>query len=357
MFSYFAKQKEKKIFKRTCEVAGLVRKQTYKGQTYTYVPRATIHLHEDVTVIELDIPHGLLPGDVIKNFDHFKKEYGEFGYLETTLTTATMRFFHENPFAKEYPYKLIPLPKDMIFPVFVGYEFGKPHFVDLAILPHILVCGTTGSGKSVQIRNILTTIILSSLDVDLYLYDLKRSEFFLFKSSKKTVSYAVEPEDVVKGLKFLFQELKNRGAILEEKEEAHFTDVGLKPIFVCIDEMQDLSEDAEAMGYMKKIAAQGRALGIFLLLSTQRPDATVIVGPLKNNLNVTMAFKMKNSTSSRVAIDESGAENLGNPGEMILSTTSYTKELKAPYLTIPQAKELLAPHRVIKPKEKGVYDE
>lgn len=347
----FRKHYEKKRFENVCKRSGCVAKVKFKDNNVEVTPRVLGLSEGEFFTITFTIPKGLMKNEFEKSIEHFKQEYGIFSYFELEHNRGVLRVYPVDPFEKVYPFQFEKAPLGMAFPIFVGYEDGTKHFIDLSVLPHILICGTTGSGKSVQIRNILTNLVLEGMKIELFLFDLKRTEFFLFRRLKNVTAYETEVEAIKRGLTYIKRQLDERGNQLEEQEQAMYTDIGLHPLFVCIDEMQDLAENEDCMSIIKEVAAKGRALGIFLLISTQRPDSSLLSGILKNNLNVTMAFKMKNATSSRVAIDEAGAEEIKNVGECILSTTSYSTRIKAPYLPVDEAKKLLQPY-LLPPQQK-----
>lgn len=144
--------------------------------------------------------------------------------------------------------------------------------------PHLLIAGEPGSGKSVLLRSILTTLIFnkSAEELKLYLFDLKNSEFFIFKRLPHVVENTRDPDRIKKRFVELVQEANKRGDLLEKHEVPHINKLPkeIRPPFivVCIDEFSLLVDEKKVLTAIQNLAAIGRALGIFIILSTQRPD-------------------------------------------------------------------------------------
>ena len=223
--------------------------------------------------------------------------------------------------------------------------------------PHLLIAGVTGSGKSVALRSVLTTLILNvpADRLSLYCADLKMSEFHLFAGIAKEV--VVETEDVRRVVTSIRAEMKKRGALLNKAEVAHIDDLAEKErppyIVLAIDEVALLKKDKKLMDGIEEISAIGRALGVFLILAMQRPDADVLDGKLKNNLTVRMALRFLDELNSRIAIDSGEAASIkeSQPGRMYMRLGGLT-EVQTPALELAEAKRLLKPFkRVIDDKK------
>ena len=212
--------------------------------------------------------------------------------------------------------------------------------------PHLLIAGETGTGKSTQLRSILTSLIstLPPERLELYLCDMKRSEFHIFRNVKQVKAVAVNPTDMLPMLEYLQQELNRRGDLLDAHELAHIDDLPepLPYIVLCIDEVARLKKERVIMDMIEEISAVGRALGILLILSMQRPDANLLDGALKNNLTVRMGFKCADLINSKI-IGTPGSEKLPGDGRMLLKLDGVDnlREIQAPFLPLEKAKIIL----------------
>jgi hypothetical protein len=150
-------------------------------------------------------------------------------------------------------------------------------------------------------------------------------------------------------LNYLQNETRKRGDLLDAHELSHITDLENPPphIILCIDEVALLRKEKAIMAIVEEISAISRALGIFLILSMQRPDAKLLEGALKNNLTVRMGFKCADLINSQI-IGTPDSEKLKVNGRMLLKLQGQgdVKEIQAPYLSLERAKEIL--HRYLK---------
>ena len=247
--------------------------------------------------------------------------------------------------------------KGLKLPILTGIDVqGNIIAYDMVDNPHLLIAGETGSGKSTQIRSVLTSIIqtLSTERIELYLCDLKRSEFFLFKNVEHVKEVYHSAREMLPMLEYLQLEMQKRGNQLDQHELSHIDDLPDPPpyILLCIDEVALLQDEKEIMKLVEEISAIGRALGVFLILSMQRPDSKILDGKLKNNLTVRMGFKCADLINSRV-IGTPGSEKLTIKGRMLLKLPIYSKliEIQAPYLGVDNAKKALERYKSQKPKK------
>ncbi|MFC0274097.1 FtsK/SpoIIIE domain-containing protein [Metabacillus herbersteinensis] len=221
---------------------------------------------------------------------------------------------------------------------------------DLLKQPHILIAGETGSGKSTQLRSILTTMILSKRPSELHLYlgDCKKSEFHIFRKVEHVQCVLSTSKDIRKMLKHIKRELDERSDLAEAFEVSHIDDLPIehkKPyIVVCIDEFVMLRKDEEIMEILTEIVAIGRTLGVFAILSMQRPNAKVLDTTIRANLTVSMGFKLRDVTESRI-VNTPKAHEIDVSGRFIMNSDKLY-ELQAPYLKIEDAKSLLSPFMV-----------
>lgn len=216
---------------------------------------------------------------------------------------------------------------------------GKIIVADLTRMPHMLIAGATGSGKSVCINDIIVSMVYKSSpdDVRFILVDPKRVEMSIYGSLPHLlIPVVTEPKKAAGALRWAVNEMTRRykifadlGARNLEKYNERVDSSGehLPRVVVIIDELADLMsvapEDVEDS--IQRIAQLGRAAGIHLILATQRPDATVITGLIKANINSRAAFAVSSATNSRIILDMSGAEKLLGHGDMLFHPDGSAK--------------------------------
>jgi S-DNA-T family DNA segregation ATPase FtsK/SpoIIIE len=139
-------------------------------------------------------------------------------------------------------------------------------------------------------------------------------------------------------------DLKKRGKLLDEKGLTSTAETDLPDIIVAIDEVALLKKEKKVMTAIEDISAIGRALGVYLILSMQRPDAQVLDGKLKNNLTVRLSYKQADKINSRIVLGKAGAEDLTHPGRGLLKIMD-TRVVQSPYLDVTRARTMLDPIR------------
>jgi S-DNA-T family DNA segregation ATPase FtsK/SpoIIIE len=214
---------------------------------------------------------------------------------------------------------------------------GSAIVADLDKMPHLLVAGQTGSGKSVMINTILTSLLYrnSPADLKLILVDPKRVELKPYDDIPHLLRpVIVEPEKCISALKWAVAEMERRYHALSEVSKRNIAEYnnlkkeeGMPYIVIVIDELADLmmmaARDVEAL--IVRIAQKARAVGIHLVLATQRPSVDVITGLIKANVPARIAFTTASQVDSRTIIDQVGAEKLLGQGDMLFSTADMPK--------------------------------
>ncbi|MEF7638591.1 FtsK/SpoIIIE domain-containing protein [Bacillus thuringiensis] len=314
------------------------------------------------------LPNGVDPAQIHKKWFCFQQILGENLMMEGTIKKFVLHVFHSNASLQPYDYSYKqwqPLLKPYRLPVVVGRDqFGNTIVYDMvdSNTPHLLIAGETGSGKSSMVRVILATLIqhMSPEHLHLYLGDLKNSEFHFLRRVKHVKYVCMEEHEMTSMLSKLWKEVLHRRKLMEEYELCHIDEYNqitkgkpLPYIFIAIDEVAMLQDEKECVTIIEKISAVGRSLGIFLMLSMQRPDAKILDGKLKLNLTVRMGFKCADLINSNI-VGTPGSENLSQSGQMILKLDGL-KKVQAPFLALDQAKEIIEPYRLS--KEQSVQKE
>lgn len=221
-------------------------------------------------------------------------------------------------------------------PVLVGEDStGKSIIVDITEMPHLLIAGTTGSGKSMAINALISSVITccNPCWVKLILIDPKKVELTLYKDSPHLLADVIsEVERSASILEWLVEEMDRRYQILQNAQVRHINDyyellsknnesIDIMPKIICIiDEFADLMTfDKERVeSATTKIARLSRAIGIHLIVATQRPSREILTGAVKANIPARMAFKVSTKINSQIILDDSAAVYLDGKGDMIL---------------------------------------
>ncbi|WP_127532722.1 FtsK/SpoIIIE domain-containing protein [Paenibacillus kobensis] len=303
--------------------------------------------------VNFNLPKGMDPKVIFNSLWLFKQGFGPHLDLSEDCSRFTLIIYPSDMKQFDYnPKDVVPSIQGMRLPVVAGKSRKGWESYDMVNQPHLLISGETGSGKSVAIRAILTTLIETHGDnIELYCADLKRSEFHLFRGVAKEV--VVKPNDLAVVLQKIDKEMKRRGDLLDKAEESHIDDLPNPPkyIVLAIDEVSLLRKEKEIMAMIEDISSIGRALGVFLILSMQRPDSKILDGALKNNLTVRMAFRQSDEINSRIALGSGEAADirLSQRGRMYMKGEEL-RMIQMPYLELKEAKRLLAPHKEVTTK-------
>ncbi|MFZ6015685.1 MAG: DNA translocase FtsK 4TM domain-containing protein [Patescibacteria group bacterium] len=208
---------------------------------------------------------------------------------------------------------------------------GKPWMADIARMPHLLVAGATGSGKSVNLNTIIMSLLYTHGpdDLKLILVDPKRVEFPVYNGVPHLITPVItEVDKTVNALKWAVREMNQRFDLLSKmkaRDIASYNDRTkdkLPYIVMIVDELADLMVSAkqDVESQVVRLAQMSRAVGIHLVLATQRPSVDVITGLIKANIPARIAFSVASLMDSRTILDQSGAEKLIGRGDMLYST-------------------------------------
>jgi S-DNA-T family DNA segregation ATPase FtsK/SpoIIIE len=239
-------------------------------------------------------------------------------------------------------------PQEMGIPLFLGKDSsGEALVSDLTTMPHLLIAGTTGSGKSVCINSIIAGILLTKRpdEVKLILIDPKMVEMTAFNTIPHLMTpIVIETQRAVQILEWATVKMDERYALFAEarvKNIAEYNRLGVEEVIkrfgpdsaeeeakipkklpyivIIIDELADLMMTApkEIEAYIVRLAQKSRAIGIHIVLATQRPQATVVTGLIKSNMPTRIGFRVAARLDSRIVLDQNGAEALLGQGDML----------------------------------------
>ncbi len=216
---------------------------------------------------------------------------------------------------------------------------------NIAKMPHLLIAGTTGSGKSVCVNSIIMSILMKSTpqDVRLIMVDPKKVEFMMYNGIPHLlIPVVTDPKKAAGALAWAVNEMLNRYRMFSENNVRDFTgfnelaadpDSGLKKmshIVIFIDELADLmmASPKDVEDSIVRLAQMARAAGMHLVIATQRPTVNVVTGLIKANIPSRIALMVASQTDSRVILDSSGAEKLLGNGDMLYMPVGMPKALR-----------------------------
>lgn len=227
---------------------------------------------------------------------------------------------------------------------------GQAQFADVEKMPHLLVAGATGSGKTIFLNTIILSLVYRNPPSILrfLLIDPKRIEFHRYENLPHVISPVIcEVKEALKAFSWLIEEMETRFQELAEKRVRDIFEYNklsqkekfspLPFILLIVDELADLmiQKGREIEGKIVKLAQKSRAVGIHLVLATQRPSVDVITGLIKANITSRVAFQLPSQIDSRTVLDTSGAEKLLGMGDMLFISAeiSKPKRIQAPFVS------------------------
>ncbi len=232
--------------------------------------------------------------------------------------------------------------------------YGKPLVADLANMPHLLVAGTTGSGKSVSLNSMIMSILYKATpdEVKMLMIDPKMIELSSYENIPHLIHPVItHPKEATDALKKMVFEMEKRYKLIAENGAKSIDsynkkvsdDEKLPYIVIVIDELADLmyTASSEAEAAIVRLAQMARASGIHMIIATQRPSVDVITGIIKANFPTRIAFRVTTKVDSRTILDTNGAESLLDKGDMLmLLPGSRMVRLHGPYISEEEIKNV-----------------
>jgi DNA segregation ATPase FtsK/SpoIIIE, S-DNA-T family len=299
--------------------------------------------------------NGIDPKLIRKKFYVFQQIFGDGVYLEGefkkfTLTIRESKRIDEVKY--DYPKLLEIIKKENILMPIVcgGDENEKPRIYDATNSPNLLIYGEPGSGKSSILHVILSTLIqyYSAEQIQFYLADFKMSELNLYEGVEHVKSISYLTKDFSPALTHLKKELTKRGQLLKDNKVRHINklpDEQRPPyIVLCVDEFVMIKDD-DIMTDLLQIASLGRAYGIYLILSMQRPSHKILSTDVRGLLSVRMGFRTVDKRNAMIG-ETPGSEKISKdqPGTFLLNLDELT-ELRAPFLNEDKTEKILKPYK------------
>jgi S-DNA-T family DNA segregation ATPase FtsK/SpoIIIE len=226
-------------------------------------------------------------------------------------------------------------------PLLLGKDItGRTIIKDLAKIPHLLVAGATGTGKSVGVNSIITGLLYTKSpdEVKLIMVDPKMVELSLYNGLPHLLNPVITDMELVSNaLQWCIEEMNKRYRILRQAKVKKITEYHKKMdpsampyILVVIDEMADLmlTVGTDVESKIQRLAQMGRAVGLHLILATQRPTVEVITGLIKANVPGRIAFAVATAMESRIILDQTGAETLLGNGDMLYKDNTTPKSIR-----------------------------
>ncbi|MCW7492864.1 DNA translocase FtsK 4TM domain-containing protein [Leptospira sp. 2 VSF19] len=314
-----------------------------------------------ITRYEITIPNGIKLNRIVSLSDEIR------AYLEVknirivapipgkaSIGIEVPNRIREDVFLSEILKDTILQQKAKDLSICIGKDIsGKLVMIDIAKLPHLLVAGTTGSGKSVSINAMITSLICtrSPEEVRFIMIDPKMVEMTLYEGIPHLLMPVItDPKKATKALSWAIQEMESRYQMISQLKSRDFKSFNEKVdeyahakgfqklpyIVIFIDELADLmmvsGKDLEEQ--IQRISQKARAVGIHLVMATQRPSVDVITGVIKANCPARVAFQVAQKTDSRTILDTSGAETLLGKGDFLYRspTSSDLQRIQAPFI-------------------------
>jgi S-DNA-T family DNA segregation ATPase FtsK/SpoIIIE len=355
LFDMIERKRLKARLKRAFYNAGLYVKYRSGDREIPVYPQIHSAIETDDKIeYVFTLKNGMDPKEVTKKEYVFKQVFGRNVELKGDYKRFVLTVFkHDFPKKVKYDYtEVLPLITGMTLPIVCGKDrYGKWHVYDAVNNPNCLLFGQPGSGKSSMLHNILVTLIQYYSDDELHLYlgDLKMAEFGIYEGVKHVKNVSFLAEELAPAFRYIKEvEMKKRGRLLKKYRVRHISKVPAteRPPFivVCVDEFVMIKDD-KIMTDLLQIASLGRACGIFVILSMQRPSHTILSTDVRAVLSVRMGFRTVDLKNAMMG-ETPGSEKISvdSPGRFLLRLDDLI-ELKAPYISEDEAERILEKYK------------
>lgn len=314
------------------------------AQNYANRVRQSIEVHEGITLLPVECTNGASAAIIkFRPMNNIKKAYNLKRQIRYAIDKEDVRIYNDGAkivveipcqnstvyfgdFMHDNKYKM--LTSKTIVPIGQDAK-GNNVYGDLAKMPHMLVAGTTGSGKSVFLNGVITSLLMRNTpdDLQLFLIDPKMVEFKRF-SRLHYVQYVTDTQKAITLLSKLCKEMDRRYAVMANAGCRDLDDYNkrnpqtrLPKMVLVVDEMADMMENKayskQVESNIVRLAQKARACGIHMVLATQRPTVKVVSGQIKANIPTRVCLSVMSRTDSMVVLDQIGAENLQGHGDML----------------------------------------
>lgn len=316
---------------------------------------------DNKTVFVVFVPAGLSVDDFLKHKDALELYLNNEVKMEASSGWVRIEMLKKLP--KVIEYEIPKKTKELCIPFAVS---GKGvEYINFKYEPHVLITGNTGSGKSITLRNIITSLVyLYPNQIELALIDFKIVELSIFKNLKQVRQYATDIEQAKEVISGELEEAKNRYKLFEKYGVTNIYDYNkkvsndkkLKYRFIVIEEFVMLIEDKKkiAMKMLKQLSVISRASGQFIIITGQRFDNTVIDLVIRAQFGNRLCHKMQDEANSKLILDDVGAEKIKTQGRMIFKRNSEKIECQSYFISDYQVKNIIKPY--LKPKKEVKKD-
>jgi DNA segregation ATPase FtsK/SpoIIIE, S-DNA-T family len=355
---FFAKKKMKETLIQCFKDAQIGKSIKGRERTYMQYPRihdVFIDMDKDAVRFVFTLPNGVDPELVTKKSWVFKQVFGENIEIKGSIKKFTLWAYSKGmPTKVNYHFNQIePKMNDKIVPLVIGYDRRNELMVlCLKELHHVLLTGSTGSGKSTLFRSMISSLILhkSPEEVQFIMADFKKSEFGIYRNLPHVRNVHMELSSFYNDLVFAYKEMKRRGELLDQYDVDHVSELDQKLpiIMIVIDEMYEMVEDPNIMNLLTKISCLGRSAQVHIIGAMQRGDAASLGGMFLSNMNCRISGKQTNSTNAKISGLKT-SKDIHVAGRMAISLFGEEQHVQVPYLTKQQAKSLLAPLKTVPP--------
>jgi DNA segregation ATPase FtsK/SpoIIIE, S-DNA-T family len=351
VIEFINRQRAKSRLKRAFYHAGLYVSRKTGDKEIKVFPRIKSVMDDGKKLVyQFSLVTGIDPKEVSKREYIFQQIFGNNIEVDGDHKHFTLTVYRKT-FPKELKYDydaILPIIMGLNLPIVAGMDrHGQWHVFDAINEPGLLISGEPGAGKSSQVRSIISTLIQYKKphELEIYLGDLKMSEFHLFYDIEHVKSVCIYPEDLRKMLMYLAEEMKRRGELLNKYRVTHVNKLPesekVPYILICIDEFVMIMDDNHMKSMLIQLVALGRALGMVCVLSLQRPSHDILDTKIRSCLTVRMGFRVSDFSNAKI-IGTPGSEKIAKetPGRFLLKRSDLT-ELQAPFLDEKQAEKIL----------------